>query len=152
PRCLPVGRPRAGLRRSIRWRGCGLTSVASNRMTPPWRRSVYESTCPCSRHPVHWTLPEPDPLSCRFDADLVVYRSLQTLLASEILFRRLHRDVVEQELDLLQFASDCVTQACTGPAEVVWRDFRQAELCGIFLHDMPDDFFCHAVAPGCSGF
>ncbi len=94
----------------------------------------------------------PDPLKCGFDADLVVCRSLQTLLAAEILFRRLHRDVAEQELDLLQFASGCVTQACTGPAEVVWRDFRQAELCGIFLHDMPDDLLCHAVAPGCSGF
>src|SRR5213596_346872 len=35
-----------------------------------------------SRHPVHWTLPEADPLRCGFDADLVVYRSLQTLLAS----------------------------------------------------------------------
>ena len=87
----------------------------------------------------------PDPLKRGFDADLVVYRSLQTLLASEILLRRLHRDVAEQELNLLQFASGCMTKACTGPAEVVWRDFRQAELCGIFLYDMPDDLFCHAV-------
>ncbi len=59
----------------------------------------------------------PDPLKCAVDADLVVYRSL----ASEILFRRLHRDVAEQELDLLQFAFGCMTHACTGPAKVVWR-------------------------------
>jgi hypothetical protein len=59
--------------------------------------------------------------------------------------------VAEQELDLLQLASGGVTQACTGPTKEVWGDSRQAELCGIFLHDMPDDLFCHTVAPGSSG-
>ncbi len=72
------------------------------------------------------------------EADLVVYGSLQTLLASEILFRRLHRDVAEQELDLPQFASGCMTQACTGPAKVVWRDFRKASLPDVFLTTVSD--------------
>ena len=59
--------------------------------------------------------------------------------------------MAKQELDLLQLASRIVTQACTGSAKVVRCDFGQAELCGILLHDMPDDLFCYVIAPGRSG-
>jgi hypothetical protein len=58
--------------------------------------------------------------------------------------------MAEQKLDLLQLASGIVTQTRTGPAKVVGREFRQPNLSGIFLHDMPDNLLCHTVAPGSS--
>jgi hypothetical protein len=36
---------------------------------------------------------------------MIIYRMPQALLATKIFFRRLHRNMPEQELDLLQFAA-----------------------------------------------
>ena len=41
----------------------------------------------------------------RFDADVVIHRSANSLFASEVSFRRLHGNVAEQELNLLQFSA-----------------------------------------------
>jgi len=40
---------------------------------------------------------------------------MQSLLASKVLLRRLHRNVSQQELDLFQFAACGMTKASTGP-------------------------------------
>lgn len=50
---------------------------------------------------------DPDTMrsSLWFDADPVIHSRADALLAAEISLRRLDRDVSEQELDLLQFAS-----------------------------------------------
>ena len=54
-------------------------------------------------------------------SDLVVDGTLNPLLATEVSFRCLNRNVTEQKLDLLQFAARGVAKPCTGPAEVVRR-------------------------------
>ena len=41
----------------------------------------------------------------RLDADVVIHSSANTLLASEVSFRRLDRNVSEQELDLFQLSA-----------------------------------------------
>jgi hypothetical protein len=59
--------------------------------------------------------------SRRFYSDFVVDGILNPLFATEISFGCLNRNVTEQELDLLQFASGGVAKPCTGSAEVVRR-------------------------------
>ena len=53
------------------------------------------------------------------DADPVVYRVLQALLAAKVPLGPLDRDVAQQKLDLVQFASSIAAQAGTGPTEVM---------------------------------
>ena len=45
------------------------------------------------------------------DSDLVVYGGSNSLRAAEVSLRRLHRDVPEEELDLLQFAAGGAAEA-----------------------------------------
>jgi len=54
----------------------------------------------------------------------------------------------EQKLDLLQFAASNVAQARTRAAEIMWRQLRQAELCGVVFNNMPDHSVSHEIAPG----
>jgi hypothetical protein len=55
------------------------------------------------------------------NSDFVVHGILNPLFATEISFRCLNRNVTEQKLDLLQFASGGVAKPCTGSAEIVRR-------------------------------
>jgi len=57
----------------------------------------------------------------RLYPDCVIDGTLNLLFATEISFGCLNRNVTEQELDLLQFASGDVAKPCTGSAEVVRR-------------------------------
>ena len=50
----------------------------------------------------------------RLHADVIVDRIPETLLAPEISLRRLDGDVTQEKLDLFQFASGLVAQACAG--------------------------------------
>jgi hypothetical protein len=56
-----------------------------------------------------------------FYSDFVVDGILNPLFATEITFGGLNRNVTEQKLDLLQFASGGVAKPCTGSAEIVRR-------------------------------
>ena len=47
-------------------------------------------------------------------ANLIVHRVPQTLLAAKVTLRRLNAHVTELELDLLQFSSSFMTQASAG--------------------------------------
>jgi len=55
------------------------------------------------------------------NSDYVVYGILNPLFATEVSFRCLNRNVTEQKLDLLQFASGRVAKPCTRSAEIVRR-------------------------------
>jgi hypothetical protein len=55
------------------------------------------------------------------DSDFVVDGTLNVLFATKISNGCLKRNVTEQKLDLLQFASRGEAKPCTGPAEVVRR-------------------------------
>src|SRR3974390_2957406 len=46
----------------------------------------------------------------QFDADVVVHRSADPLLAAEVAFFCLHGNVPEKELNLVQFSARCVAQ------------------------------------------
>ena len=60
--------------------------------------------------------------SPRFDAKSVVYCHSQTLLAANIAFGGLHRDMPEEKLDLLKLAPRIMAEACTGPPEIMRLD------------------------------
>ena len=57
----------------------------------------------------------------RFDADAVVDGATNALLAAQITFSRLDRDVPEKKLYLFQFSTDRMAEPGTRPAEVVGR-------------------------------
>src|SRR5579859_7072961 len=72
---------------------------------PGWRRLVGKSDFGASVR--------------RLNTDLVIHSTLNPLFATEISFRCLNRNVTEQKLDLLQFASGGVAKTCTRSAEIV---------------------------------
>jgi hypothetical protein len=47
----------------------------------------------------------------------------ESLLAAQAFFRRLHRNMTEQKLDLFQLTSRTVTEPSARPSEIVWREF-----------------------------
>lgn len=63
------------------------------------------STLTICRRPARMTGP-----SLRFDADAIVYGSADPLLAAEVAFGSLHRNMSKQELDLVQFSSGGMAQ------------------------------------------
>jgi hypothetical protein len=48
-----------------------------------------------------------------FNANLVVHGESELLFAAEVMFRRLDRDVAEQELDLVELAAGQMTEPGT---------------------------------------
>ena len=83
-----------------------------------------------------------------FDADAVVHCPANTLLAAQVPFGGLYRNVSQQELDLLQLASGTMTQFRAGPAEIMRRELRDPDLIGVVLHHVPNQAFSDAL-PQC---
>jgi hypothetical protein len=80
----------------------------------------------------------------RFDSDLIIHRRSNSLLATQVAFRRLNGNMSQKELDLFQLSSCSVAQASTGPTKIMRSQLLQSNpLCRI-LHDVPDGFLCHA--------
>ena len=90
--------------------------------------------------------------SCGFYSDMVVHRALKALFASKVLLRSLYRDVAEQELNLFQFASGDMTQSGTRAAKIVRSELGIAQLCGMFLDNVPDRLLRQAVTPSLARF
>ena len=57
----------------------------------------------------------------RFDADAVVHGSSDPLLAPEITFGCLHRNVSEKKLNLVQFSAGCMAQLRARTPEIMRR-------------------------------
>jgi hypothetical protein len=55
-------------------------------------------------------------LRVRFQPDLVVDSVVEALFASQVPFRRLHRDVPQKELNLLQFTTGLMAKPGASPA------------------------------------
>lgn len=69
----------------------------------------------------------------RFDADIVIHSSANSLLTSEVSFRRLDGNVSEQELNLLQLSPARVAELGAGAAKMPHAAFCRAFLarrCG----------------------
>src|ERR1700676_3997921 len=67
-------------------------------------------------------------------------------------YGRLHRNVPQKKLDLLQLASRSVAEPSTGPSKIVWRQLRHADALGGFLHNVPNRLHRHAISPCPSNF
>ena len=84
----------------------------------------------------------------RLDAKTVIDSRPNALLASEVSFGRLNRDVPEQELNLLQLATRKMAESSTCPPEVVRREPINARFTGILSNDVPDRFLRQTVTLG----
>jgi hypothetical protein len=75
-----------------------------------------------------------------FDAQSIVHRDPELLLASKIALRCPDRDVTEKELDLIQFAAGKVAKTCAGTMQVVWRELVDARASCSRADDIPAAF------------
>jgi hypothetical protein len=66
-------------------------------------------------------------IACDRDSKSIIDRFVKLLLASDVPFRRLHRSVAKQKLDLFEFASTSVAEARSS----LWqeRDFSSKDHC-----------------------
>src|SRR6266446_1698212 len=69
------------------------------------------------------------------------------LFAPKVAFGRLHRNVPQKKLNLLQLASRCVAEPSTGPSQIVWRQLRHSDASGGFLHNVPNRLHRHTISP-----
>ncbi len=76
-----------------------------------------------------------------FDTKFVVYRYSQTLLAANIAFSGLNRDMSKEKLDLFKFASGIMTEPRTGPPEIMWREVWNVHGRGSLLDNVPNRLF-----------
>jgi len=74
----------------------------------------------------------------RLDAHPIVDGSAQLLFTTEITFRCLDRDMSEQELNLIQFATRKVAESRASPTKVVGREFLYARLHSSLPHEFPN--------------
>lgn len=56
-----------------------------------------------------------------FNAEPIIHGMPKSLLAAEVFFCRLHRNMSEQKLDLFQLAPRIVTEPSARPPEIMWR-------------------------------
>ena len=75
----------------------------------------------------------------RFEADFVVDRISEPLLAAQISLRGLDADMSEQELDLLELPAGLMTQTGTGATQIVRSNTIQPAFRAPSLHNSPDD-------------
>lgn len=83
----------------------------------------------------------------RFQADPMIHRAAETLFAPQVPLRRLHRDVSQQELNLLQFTTGLMAKTGTRPPEIVRCEARNLIVLCFLLHDTPNDLGAEPCAP-----
>ena len=83
----------------------------------------------------------------RIEPHVVVHGSGKALAAAEVALGRLHRSMAKQELDLLEFASRCMTQPGAGASQVVGCELFDASPPRVFTDDPPDGLLADAASP-----
>ena len=91
-------------------------------------------------------------LAFGFDAYTVVDCGANALLAAEVTLGRLNRNVPEEELNLLQFASRRMAQTSTCPPKIVWREPLDARFAGVLADHVPDRLLRQTVTPCAPAF
>src|SRR5450755_2299063 len=86
-------------------------------------------------------------LCVRSEVEKIVHRVTEILFAAEIAFRRLHRCVPQQELNLLQLAAARVAELRTGSPQVMRRDMFQTRSLAAGLHHVPHNVLRDALPP-----
>src|SRR6266436_479356 len=102
------------------------------------------SNKPVGRQPFHNRAPSS---GIRLDANAIVDGRSNPLFAPKVAFGRLHRNVPQKKLDLLQLASRGMAEPSTGPSQIVWRQLRHADALGGFLHNVPNRLRRHVISP-----
>ena len=88
-------------------------------------------------------LPLAESRGIRFNADAVVHRVPELLLAPEVALGGLNRHVPKEELDLVQFAAGEVTQPRTRASQIVRRQLGDARLGGRVPNKVPEHLRRH---------
>jgi hypothetical protein len=78
-------------------------------------------------------------LRVRFQSDVVVDSVVETLFASQVPLRRLHRDVPQKELNLLQFTTSLMAKTGASPTEVVRSERWNLTVFRFLLYNTPND-------------
>jgi len=78
---------------------------------------------------------------------VIIDRIAESLFTSQVTFRRQHRNVPQQKLNLLQFATGLVAKAGAGPTKVVRREGRNLTGLCLLLHDTPNVLGTEAGSP-----
>jgi hypothetical protein len=65
------------------------------------------------------------------NSDAIVDRSPDALFAPQVSLGRLHRNMAQQKLNLLQFASRRVAQPGTASPKIVWRQIVDADFLSV---------------------
>jgi len=83
----------------------------------------------------------------RFDADAVIDRAANPLLAAQIPLGGLNGNVPEKKLYLLQFATCGMAQPGTRPAKIVRSKPLDACCSGVLSNYVPDGFLRQPISP-----
>src|SRR5579864_7899065 len=83
----------------------------------------------------------------RLDANPIIDGGSNSLLAAQVAFGGLHRNVPQEKLDLLQLPSRSMAEPSTGPPQIVRRQFGHSNASGGFLHDVPNRLYRHPISP-----
>ena len=83
----------------------------------------------------------------RLDAHSVIDGKAQFLLAAEVPFRRLDRDVSKQKLDLVQLTSGKMAEPRAAAPKIVRREFFDTRTLCRGLDDLPQYLGRHACSP-----
>ena len=67
--------------------------------------------------------------------------------AAEVTLGRLHRDVAEEKLDLLQLPAGGATESSATPPKIVRRKFAHPDFRRELLDDVPNELLRHHFAP-----
>jgi hypothetical protein len=87
-----------------------------------------------------------------FQTDLVVDRISESLLAAQVSLRCLNAHMTEQELNLLKLPTRFMTQARTGPAQIVRSNIVDATFRRGPFHNAPDHLRTETGLPDALGF
>jgi hypothetical protein len=88
----------------------------------------------------------------RFQSNPIIHRIAEALFATQVPLRRLHRDVPEKELNLLQFSTRLLAKTGANPAEVVRRERLDLTVFCSLLHDTSNDLGTESRAPNPASF
>src|SRR5713101_9076950 len=83
----------------------------------------------------------------RFDAHSVVDGKAQFLLAAEVPFRRLDRDVSKQKLDLVQLTTGKMAEPRAAAPKIMRREFFNSGTLRGGSDDLPEYLGRHACSP-----
>jgi hypothetical protein len=75
----------------------------------------------------------------RIEADFIVNRISEPLLAAKVSLRRLHAHMTQQELDLFKFPAGLMAQTGACAPKIVWSNIFQTRFRTSGLYHPPDD-------------